>query len=53
LGWTRRLETFVDVELSVNVNVQLVVKVMEQLVRGARELASGGEGQVGGDQEVG
>ncbi len=36
-----------------SVNVQLVVKVMEQLVRGAREFASGGEDQVGGNQEVG
>ena len=36
-----------------SVDVQLVAKVMEQLVRGAREFASGGEGQVGGDQEVG
>ncbi len=36
-----------------SVHVQLVVQVMEQLVRGVREFASGGEGQVGGDQEVG
>jgi hypothetical protein len=35
-----------------SVNVKLGAKVMEQLVRGAREFASGGEGQVGGDQEV-
>ncbi len=28
------------------------MEVMEQLVRGAREFASGGEGQVGGHQEV-
>ena len=36
-----------------SVDVQLIVKVMEQLVRGARELAHGGEGEVGGNQEVG
>jgi hypothetical protein len=29
------------------------MEVMEQLVRGAREFASGGEGQVGGHEEVG
>ncbi len=40
-----------DVEWSVD--VQLFVEVMKQLVRGAREIASGGEGQVGGNQEVG
>ena len=35
------------------VDVQLIAKMMQQLVRGAREFASGGEGQVGGNQEVG
>ncbi len=40
----------VDVELSVN--MKLGAKVMKQLVRGMREFAGGGEGQVGGDQEV-
>ena len=33
-------------------DVQLFVEVMKQLVRGAQEFASGGEGQVGGNQEV-
>jgi hypothetical protein len=47
----KRRETVRDVVGSVD--VQLIVKVMEQLVRGARELAHGGEGQVGGNQEVG
>ena len=44
-------ETVRDVEGLVD--VQLVAKVVEQLVRGAREFASVGEGQVGGNQEVG
>ena len=44
-------ETVQDVEGLVD--VQLIVKVMKQLVRGAREFASVGEGQVGGNQEVG
>ncbi len=35
------------------VDVHLIVKVMQQLLRGAREFASVGEGQVGGNQEVG
>ncbi len=47
----KRRETVRDVVGSVD--VQLIVKVMEQLVRGAREIAHGGEGQVGGNQEVG
>ena len=47
----KRRETVRDVVGSVD--VQLSVKVMEQLVRGAREFASVGEGQVGGNQEVG
>ncbi len=38
--------------MGASVNVQLVVQVMKQLVRGAREFASGGESQMGGDQEV-
>ncbi len=42
-----------SVDVVGSVDVQLSVKVMEQLVRGARELARGGEGQVGGNQEVG
>ena len=44
-------ETVRDVEGLVD--VQLVAKVVEQLVRGAREFASGGEGQMSGNQEVG
>ena len=44
------METFVDVELSVN--VELVAQVVDQLVRWAREFTRGGERQVGGDQEV-
>ncbi len=40
-------------DVGASVNVQLVVQVMKQLVRGAREFASGGESQMGGDQEVG
>ena len=40
-------------EVPVSVDVQLVLKVMEQLVGGAGEFASGGEGQMGGNQEVG
>ena len=31
------------------VDVQLIVEVMKQLLRGAREFASVGEGQVGGN----
>ena len=49
-AWKRR-ETVREVVGSVD--VQLITEVMEQLVRGARELADGGEGQVGGNQEVG
>ncbi len=36
-----------------SVDVQLIVEVMKQLLRGAREFASVGAGLVGGNQEVG